>query len=335
MLYKRLFAGLLAVLASTSLTGAQERPLAPPAAPGGLGSPTSVLSPEAAMPAAESGGIFGNLWTSGGERGLFESDHAFDGFIGPISNPILAKDPRSLTEARMLFIQDHIDQGNSVGGNFQVYAMQVRVALTDRLTFIADKDGYVVLHPKAGGNLDGWLNLNAGLKYVLIRDVENQFLLSSGFMFEMPTGEARDFNHNGDGIFTFFLAGGKEFCNQIHLLGTVGYQLPLDSSANSTFFYTSWHLDKQIGNFYPLIELNWFHYVASGDHGIPAVLGEGDGLINFGTSGVTNNDLVTMALGAAYRISPHAQIGVAWEVPISNRHDLINNRVTAEFIIRY
>ena len=36
-------------------------------------------------------------------RGLLESDRAFPNFIGPISNPILTKDPRSLTELRPLF----------------------------------------------------------------------------------------------------------------------------------------------------------------------------------------------------------------------------------------
>ncbi|HKM52583.1 MAG TPA: hypothetical protein VJY33_04175 [Isosphaeraceae bacterium] len=31
------------------------------------------------------------------DRGLFESDHAFDGFTTPLSNPVQSKDPRSLT----------------------------------------------------------------------------------------------------------------------------------------------------------------------------------------------------------------------------------------------
>jgi hypothetical protein len=35
---------------------------------------------------------------SGEAGGLFESDHAFDGFTTPLSNPIQSKDPRSLTE---------------------------------------------------------------------------------------------------------------------------------------------------------------------------------------------------------------------------------------------
>ncbi|MFO0945470.1 MAG: hypothetical protein U1D30_05920 [Planctomycetota bacterium] len=35
-----------------------------------------------------------------GGRKLFQSDRAFENFIGPVSSPILSKDPRSLTELR-------------------------------------------------------------------------------------------------------------------------------------------------------------------------------------------------------------------------------------------
>ena len=35
-----------------------------------------------------------------GGRTLFQSDHAFDGFISPVTNPFYFEDPRSLTELR-------------------------------------------------------------------------------------------------------------------------------------------------------------------------------------------------------------------------------------------
>ncbi|MFO0798427.1 MAG: hypothetical protein U0804_13200 [Gemmataceae bacterium] len=41
-------------------------------------------------------------------RRPFESDHAFDGFINPVSNPIFAKDPRSNTWARLLYVNNNI-----------------------------------------------------------------------------------------------------------------------------------------------------------------------------------------------------------------------------------
>ena len=270
------------------------------------------------------------------QRRLLESDRAFEGFIGPISNPVYSKDPRSLTEARALFIHNQIPGGHPLGGgNFQAYGLQVRVALTERLTLIADKDGYADLHPGAAPDSSGWLNLGVGLKYVFIRDVERQFLLSGGFMWEPQTGEAGALSSHGDGTFAFFLTSGKEFAGCWHALGTIGYQLPIDSSENSSYYYVSLHLDRKIGRFYPLVELNWFHWVAGGNRGLPAALGEGDGLLNLGTTGVAGNDLVTAAIGGKYKFGPHAELGAAWEFPISNRRDLIDNRLLVEFILRY
>src|SRR5262245_13442662 len=102
-------------------------------------------------------------------RRLFESDRAFDSFIGPISNPVLSKDPRALTEARLLFVNNWIpDEHPFQGGDLQAYGLQVRVALTERLSFIADKDGYACINPGNGPSQDGWLNIAAGLKYALV-----------------------------------------------------------------------------------------------------------------------------------------------------------------------
>jgi hypothetical protein len=271
-----------------------------------------------------------------GGRGFLESDRAFDGFIGPITNPILSKDPRSTTEARLLFINNQIDPANPLGsGNFQAYAMQVRLALTDRLTFIADKDGYASIHPRGGPSQSGFLNLGAGLRYLFVRDPENQFLWSGGFMYEIPSGEANAFSGHGSGTISAFTTIGKEFANKVHFVGTTGYQFGVDGANNSDFFFTSLHVDKSFGKFYPLAELNWFHYSGGGNRGLPRALGEGDGLLNLGTSGVAGNDLVTGALGAKYRFNTRAEIGAAWEVPLSNRHDLLNNRLTIDFILRY
>jgi len=272
------------------------------------------------------------------ERGLFESDHAFPGFVGPITNPILTKDPRSLTEARVLFINNEIDPGNPLGpGDFQVYAMELRLALTDRLTIIADKDGYAEIHPAGAHTQDGWLNMAFGLKYTLVRDVEHQSLLAAGFMFEPQMGEGRVFQNQGHGLYTAFLSGGQEFKEKYHLIGNFGYQFPTDPDQNSSFLYTSIHADRQVcGWLYPLVEFNWFHYVASGNRGIPAAVGEGDGLLNLGTTSIQGHNIATGAAGVKAVLSKHMETGIAWEVPVSfPHHDLINNRITMELILRY
>ena len=72
------------------------------------------------------------------------------------------------------------------GGAFQVYALQLRLAVTDRLQLFADKDGLVRFSPKGASSVFAMANILAGAKYVLIRDVENQFLFSGVVQYEAP-----------------------------------------------------------------------------------------------------------------------------------------------------
>ena len=74
--------------------------------------------------------------------GLLPSDHCFDRFISPISNPFFFEDPRSLTEARGIFIENSLP--NSIGGgDLQVWSGQLRGRLTDRVSIIAPRLGYL------------------------------------------------------------------------------------------------------------------------------------------------------------------------------------------------
>lgn len=270
------------------------------------------------------------------DRKPFESDRSFPRFIGPISNPVLAKDPRSLTELQVLFVQNEIPDHHPLAGDFQVYGVQARVALTDRLTFIADKDGYIVLNPDGADEQDGWANIAAGLKYQLIRDVPNQFILAASVQYEMQSGESAVFQGHGDGIFDLVLTAGKEFAHDFHVIGNAGYRLPVDNTDNSQMFFASGHADVRLAEFlYPMFEVNWYHYTHGGDRGIPAIIGEGDGLLNIGTTGVAGNDLITLAGGLKAVVNDHVEVGAVYEIPVGDREDLIDYRVTAVLILRY
>jgi hypothetical protein len=286
-----------------------------------------------------------NVLPDGTERGLrelcnvpdrqpFQSDHAFDGFIGPVTNPILNKDPRSNSHARILFINNTIPGSHPLDGSFQAYALQTNLAVTERLNIIADKDGYVHVAPRRGKSQSGFLNISAGLKYTFYRDVENQALAALGFLYEIPSGEAKVFQNQGAGSFAPFLTLGKEFRENWHYLQTTGYFFPLNSKQGSSFVWNSFHIDRKFGWFYPLAELNWFWYTSGGVR-LPAAVGEGDGLLNLGTRDQAGAHLVTAALGAKAILNKNYTLGFAYELPISNRHDLINNRLTIELIGRY
>lgn len=268
-------------------------------------------------------------------RPLFLSDHEFDSFIGPISNPILSKDPRSNTYLRPLFINNNFPGDHALGsGSAQIYAMQVNLALNERLSIIADKDGLARIDTNGGVHSTGFVNLAAGLKYTFLRNVETQTLAAAGFMYEIPSGQDNVFQGNGAGSFTSFLVAGQKLGN-VHVLNTFGYQFPTNTHYNSSFIYNSFHLDVAIADwFYPLVEMNIFRYTADGNQ-FPPFVGEGDGLLNLGTQGVAGNTLVTVAFGAKAKLSCNLEVGAAYEIPISDRQDIIADRIIAEVIIRY
>ena len=53
-----------------------------------------------------------------------------------------------------------------------------------------------------------------------------------------------------------------------------------------------------------------------------------------GSNDVAGNDIVIGAMGAKYK--PHCQmeIGVAWEFPLTDRRDVLENRFTTDLILR-
>src|SRR5262249_43771404 len=59
------------------------------------------------------------LGSGHGGGAAFESDHDFDNFISPLTNPFLAEDPRKLTELRPIFMFQTIPHSNIFfnGGN--------------------------------------------------------------------------------------------------------------------------------------------------------------------------------------------------------------------------
>ncbi|MFT3881940.1 MAG: hypothetical protein QM703_20080 [Gemmatales bacterium] len=290
---------------------------------------TPVTSPSPSTFAPEPGV---RLFNAAESRPLFLSDHEFDSFIGPITNPILSKDPRSNTYLRGMFIDNNIP-GSLGGGDLQAYAVQANLAINERLSIIADKDGYAIL---TSGNTHqaGWMNIAAGLKYTFLRDVENQTLGAVGFMYEAPWGSNSVLQGFGSGVFTSFLTGGQKIGDSVHVLNTFGFQYPANTTQNSSFLYNSFHIDKAIdGWFYPLFEINWFHYTGSGNLNTGGI--EGDGLLNLGASGVEGHNLVTFAFGAKAKINCNVELGAAWEFPVTGRRDLNENRLVTELILRY
>ncbi len=267
--------------------------------------------------------------------GLFApSDCRFTPFISPMTNPVYFEDPRNLTEARVIFLNNQIPGAVLGGGPVQLLATQLRVALTERLSVIATKDGYIF----AGSNapdINGWANVNLGLKYVLFANAERQRLLSAGFRCEMPTGSYHALQGNsGTSQFDMFLTGGMQLGERSHVISAAGFRLPADPNKQNEQFYWSVHFDRRMQNrpIYGLLEFNWYHWMSNVAGGLPV---GGLDLYNFGSSGVAGTDIVTGAFGLKYKPRASIEMGVCWEVPLTARRDIMDNRITADLILRY
>ena len=251
-----------------------------------------------------------------------------------MTNPVYFEDPRNLTEARVIFINNQIPSNVLGGGPVQLLAVQFRAALTKRLSIIATKDGYIF----AGGDappINGWANVNAGLKYNLYANPATQRLLSIGTRYEMPVGSPHALQAQKGGQFDIFMTGGTQIGRYGHFVSAAGFRLPADLNTQNQQFWWSAHVDRRLAKrpIYGLLECNWYHWMTSGTGGVPGV--GGLDLYNLGFAGTGGTNIVTAAIGLKYKPTALSEIGVAWQAPISVRHDIIDNRITADLILRY
>lgn len=182
---------------------------------------------------------------------------------------------------------------------------------------------------------DGFADVNAGLKYNLYKNYCSQTLLSTGFTFGIPLGTHAALQGRGNGEFNLFVSGGQQVGNYVHLLSTFGGRIPANNTDYTTSTYWSNHVDAKLGDspFYVFTEANWYHWCTNGTQ-FPAPV-EGLDLFNLGSTGVSGNDIVTGAYGVKFKPSGNLEVGIAYEIPYTERKDIIQNRLTADLILRY
>jgi hypothetical protein len=233
---------------------------------------------------------------------------------------------------RFIFL-NHITPPALGADSVRLLAMQIRARLTERLSLIATKDGFIMSDSPLLN--DGWADVMAGLKYQLYADCESQTVLSAGLTYSLPVGSPRALQARGDGEFNVFLTGGAQLGENSHFISASGFVLPSDASIQNKMFYWSNHVDRMIlfDGFYVFGEANWFNYLSSAG-GFQAPV-EGGDLFNLGSTGIAGNDIVTGAFGMKYKWNCWNELGVAWEVPLTERRGLIDNRLTVDYIIRW
>jgi hypothetical protein len=309
-------------------------------------------------------GFFSNLWDDtkkwcenvpsslqgafqgGADRAIFQSDHKFDSFTSPLTNPFLFEDPRALTEFRPIFMWQQTPTNNPVfhGGDNIFVGAQFRVAITDWLSVVVNKLGgtWMEVHDPvnpAFNSHDGFSEIWVGPKVTFIRNDCTGTLMAAGLTFQIPAGSGRVFQDTGslsiDPYFSFAQNFLRSTYGSFNFINTTGYAIPTDNQ-RSGYFHTSFHLDFDVGNFhriYPLVELNWFYY---GQNGHPLNLGfEGADLFNFGSNNAGRSDL-NIAVGARYKFTENIQMGAGIQWGLLNPvHSLEGFRVTVDLILRY
>jgi hypothetical protein len=262
---------------------------------------------------------------------LKRSDHAFNDFISPMTNPVFFEDPRALTEARTIFLTHKVPSALG-GGSVRLFAVQLRARISENVSIIATKDGYITSDTVLAD--EGWADLAGGLKFNLIRDTCKGRMLSAGATYEAATGEADVLQGNGQGEVNLFMSGGVRLGQRGHWVSAGGFRLPVNPTDESTSSYWSNHFDYMLApRFYFLNEYNWYHWLGAGQDGPGGI--EGLDIINLGSPGVSGNDIVTSAIGFKFKPGRHMETGFAFEFPLTERRDIIDNRITVDLILRY
>lgn len=245
--------------------------------------------------------------------------------VHPITSPYFNEDSFVTSDIRAWFLyHDFADNSALAGGSAKVYAVQVRVALTDQLQFVAYKDGYTALD---SGLLDddGWNDIAAGIKWNFLQDWEKDLHAAVGLGYQIGVGD--DEVLQGDQELRLWTSVNKGFAPW-HLGATVNLLIPTDGEealGDSTRLFWHAHADYFVNKWFsPVAELNGYHTLNDGDNApLPfsgvdvANLGGGDG-----------EDVITLGLGGEVRPMDNLGLRAAWETPLTDNQDLFGWRWT-------
>ena len=269
----------------------------------------------------------------------------------PISNPTLFDLALPTTNLHPIFLHhvlpNQISAGGGkvpLGGDVQLYALQFEYALSERLSIVATKDGYVDMNfdNPAFNDSTGFANLGGGLKYAFILDPVSKTAVSGSLTLEFPTGNSDVLQGEGKGLANMVVSGLK-LVDDWQFAGGAGLQVPF-SGEQSTMGWMSAHVSYEFSKwFIPLVEVNWFNVIDAGNGagdfggqlggGVPgAVEFEGGDLFNLGAANASDNpNFVSAAVGFRSRLTDSVTAGFAYEMPLTDDEDsLMEERFTVD-----
>jgi len=259
--------------------------------------------------------------------------------VRPISAPYFHEDSFVTTDVRAWYVAHDFDSDTKAitnNGSVSVMALQVRVALTESLQFVAYKDGYTEFDD--AGALDdnsGWNDIGAGIKWAFIQDWENQFHMAAGIGYEFSFGDS-DVLQDSDEL-RLWLSANKGF-DKLHLGATVNAILSEDDSdsllGNSDMITLHLHADYYLTEWFsPVLEING--YLAQDE--APAALSAIDfsGVDAGSLPGGEENDTYTVALGGEIRVIDGLGLRVAYETELNDNDSLFGERWTVSAVYEF
>lgn len=303
----------------------------------------STPPPPAEAPAASSGMAPDARFALSNERGpdskvlwdgFLNGLRGFEQFYAPVGNPLYFESPFNNSELRFIYLYHEFpDKSVLDGGDVSVVALQARLALTERLGFIATKDGIANFDSGALPDDSGWMALAAGLKYAFYVDREKDLVANAGVRYMFDSGDDGVLQ-SGVQELSPFLSVAKGF-DKLHFIGNVTDRIPFDGDDGNNVFQWDLHTDYEIlPGFAPMIEFHGLHYFSDGER-TPLSIGGAD-YTNLGSTDVDGSVVIWFGVGGRLKFNPHTSIGATYEYPLTNRNaDIFADRVTVDFIISW
>ncbi len=257
-------------------------------------------------------------------------------YVPPLANPLLNETPYITTELRAIYFHQEIPGTFVSAGNIDLVAAEVRIALTDRLGFIASKDGYADIEfDEILEDESGFANISLGFKYAIVSDPAEDLIVTLGIEYEPPSGNLEtlgiSLQGHGDGLLDIFATGAKAF-GPLGLQASIGANLAIDPDKDTSMLHYSAHADYELlPNFFPLVEINGFTTIDESKRTVGDF--EGIDLVNFGST--ESGTVVTLAGGFRFRAFDNLIIGAGVESPITSREDIMEYRAYFDAVLHF
>jgi hypothetical protein len=259
-------------------------------------------------------------------------------YVAPLTSPFFNETPLITTELRPIYIYNELPKSlPRSGGSVHVGSLQLRLAVTERIGFIVTKNGWADFEFERGSpdSEQGFLNVAFGVKYAAVALPEHDIFVTLGLRYEAPAGNLNlrrgtSMQGGGDGFLDGFVTAGGTLGRRVGLQGSLGYDGAIDNEHDSSFLHLSLHGDiETFTGLFGVLELNMVDTADEAERNFSYF--EGFDLVNFGSD--HSGTVVTAGFGVRWLPLEHVQLGVAYELPLTDRKDIIDQRVTLDMIL--